>query len=487
LDRVSFTFGQDGISALVGENGAGKSTLIKIICGITRQDTGEILLNGEKLAVTSLIEGMKKGISVVSQEIQVIANASIAENIMLDKMPTLGKTGIIDWKSINRTAQKYIDMVGLNLPSSTIVSRLSASQKQLVEIAKALSSDAKILLLDEPTSSISEKEAQKLFAILKELKTKRDIIIIFVTHKLDEVFAVCAKVSVLRDGQSLGTFPIDQLNKHELIKLMIGREESSKTLAEVRGDPQVKVLEVRNLSRKGQISNASFSLYKGEILGFYGLVGSGRTELAKILIGEGRKDSGEIFVNGHKADIRYVGDTLYKYKFGYVTENRREEGLLMNKPVLTNICVTVWKQIAGRILGIINGKKEAKVAEQMVKDLEIKVTSTRQTVKNLSGGNQQKVSISKWLASDCQILIFDEPTTGVDVGAKEYIHELIHALARKQQKSIILISSEMPEIIKLAGRILIFKEKEIVGEVRIKRGGEDSYQEISQQIGRYYL
>jgi ribose transport system ATP-binding protein len=487
LDGVSYRFTQDGINALVGENGAGKSTLIKIISGIEKQDAGHILLNGEKLVVNNFIEGLKKGISIVSQELQVIAHASIAENIMLDKMATLGRTGLIDWRSIHQTAQKYIGMVGLNLPSSTIVGKLGASQKQLVEIAKALSSDAKILLLDEPTSSISEKEARKLFDILRDLKRKKDMIVIFVTHKLDEVFAVCSNVSVLRDGRGLGTYRIDELDKHRLIRLMIGREESAGALKEIEADRSNKALEVKNLTKKGQIEDASFTLYKGEILGFYGLVGSGRTELAKALIGETRKDRGEIYINGRKANIRYVGDTLYKYKLGYVTENRREEGLLLNKPVKTNICVTIWKQIAATVLGWISGKSEKKIANQMIKDLDIKVTGIDQVVKKLSGGNQQKVSIAKWLASDCEILIFDEPTVGVDVGAKEYIHELIHALAEKKHKSIIIISSEMPEVIKLSGRILVFKDRRIVGEVETRGNGDNSYRELSQEIGKYYL
>ncbi|MHB1347674.1 MAG: sugar ABC transporter ATP-binding protein [Candidatus Humimicrobiaceae bacterium] len=488
LDNVSLEFSNDGINALVGENGAGKSTIIKIISGIIKPDSGSIFFNGEELKVMNFIDGLKKGISIVNQELQVLSNASISENIMIDKMPKIGKTPFVNWKKINQEAQKYIDMINLNLPPSMIVGRLSPAQKQQVEIAKALSSDAKILLLDEPTSSISEKEALNLFEILIELKKKKDIIIIFVSHKLDEIFAFCNNVAVLRDGKSMGSYKVNELNRQSLIKLMIGREENLEIFSSTNNiNKNEKALEVKNIKKENIIKETSFTLHKSEILGFYGLVGSGRTELAKVIIGEKRRDKGEIIINGVKAKINNVGDALYKYKMGYVTESRREDGLFLDKPIKTNICITIWKDIKSRIFALINNRLEIKIAKQMVDKLDIKPTDIGKLVKYLSGGNQQKVNISKWLASDCEILIFDEPTVGVDVGAKEYIHSLIYELAKKQGKSIILISSEMPEIIKLSDRILVFNEKQIVGEIIIDNKVDNYYEKISEKIGSYYL
>jgi ribose transport system ATP-binding protein len=482
LDHVSLTFNAGEVHALLGENGAGKSTLIKIICGIYRPDEGDVYLNGKLLNLRDFRDAIDNRISIVNQEIQVIPQSSVAENIMLDKMDLYSKAGIVKWSVINSIAKKYMDLVGLELSPATTIAKLSAAQKQLIQIAKAIASNARILLLDEPTSSLTKHEADNLFSIIRRLK-EEGVSLIFVSHKLEEVLEICDKVSVLRDGKYIGTKDCKGLSKQDIVKMMIGRETKDVHMGHLDIDRSRKVLEVKNISRKDKFNHVNFSLYKGEILGFYGLVGSGRTELAKILIGEDKADSSEIYINGKKAVINSVADSLYKYGMGYVSENRKEEGLILEATVKTNIAITIWNKIVNRLFGSINLKTEEAEAGKMIDALKIKVTGSEQIVGRLSGGNQQKVSISKWLAAGCDILIIDEPTVGVDIGAKEYIHKLIWDLAKNEGKSIILISSDMPELCTLARRILVFKEFKIVGELDDMNDKVCSYDDLSCRIG----
>jgi len=486
LDDVSAEFEEGEIHALLGENGAGKSTLMKIIGGVYKQDEGKMFINDKELVLSSYIDALSKDITMVNQELQVLSSASVAENIMLDKMITFKRTPIINWGKINKVAKKYLDMVGLDIPPTRLIGELSVAQKQMVEISKSLASNSKILLLDEPTSSISETEAEKLFSILRGLREK-GIIVLFVTHKLEEVFKICDKVTVLRDGKKIGTKSIEEVQKHDLVKMMIGREEKIESFKSKVIDKSYAVLEVKNMIKKHKSEDVSFKLYKGEVLGFYGLVGAGRTELARLMIGEDKKQSGDVFLNGKKIKVKSIGDSLYKYRIGYVTENRKEEGLLLNSTIQTNIGITIWPKIAGRFLKFIDSKKERNHAVSMVEKLDVKTTGVDQLVQKLSGGNQQKVSIAKWLGAECDIIIFDEPTIGVDVGAKEYIHELIFNLANIDGKSIILISSDMPEIIKLASRIYVFRDKKIIGEIEEVSKDEDSYNIVSKELGSYYI
>ena len=486
LDDVSVEFEKGEIHALLGENGAGKSTLMKIIGGVYKPDKGKMFINDNELVLSSYIDALSRDISMVNQELQVLSSSSVAENIMLDKMITFRRTPILNWNKINKVAKKYLDMVGLDIPPTKLIGELSVAQKQMVEISKSLASNSKILLLDEPTSSISETEAEKLFSILRGLKEK-GIIILFVTHKLEEVFKICDRVTVLRDGKKIGTKIISEVNRQDLVKMMIGREEKIESFRIKGIDKGNVVLEVKNMIKKHKSEDVSFKLYKGEILGFYGLVGAGRTELARLIIGEDKKQSGDVFLNGKKIKVKSIGDSLYKYRIGYVTENRKEEGLLLNSTIQTNIGITIWPKIAGRILRFIDSKKERDHAQNMVEQLDVKTTGLDQLVQKLSGGNQQKVSIAKWLGAECDIIIFDEPTIGVDVGAKGYIHELIFNLAQMEGKSIILISSDMPEIIKLANRIYVFRDKKIIGEIEEVSKDADSYNIVSKELGSYYI
>ena len=482
LDDLSLTFMPGEIHALLGENGAGKSTLINIICGNYSEYEGMVLLNGKLLRLKNYQEALQRGISIVNQEIQTIPDGSVAENIMLDKLDRFSQGGRLNWKKLRREALKYIEMVRLDIKPEDKVGPLSTAQKQLIQIAKALASETSVLLLDEPTSALTEHEVDTLFTLLRELKEQGKNLI-FVSHKLEEIFLLCDKVSVIRDGKWVGTEVIADLNRVKVIEMMIGRKCSDEYLGVLKPDFSQVVLESQNLVSVGKVNDISFKLHKGEILGFYGLVGSGRTELARVLIGEDTSDSGEILVNGKAARIKSVSEALYRYGIGYVSENRKEEGLILHFPIETNIGITIWNKISNRITGKINKKKQDKVVLSLIHKLMIKVTSPRQEVQYLSGGNQQKVSIAKWMAADCDILIVDEPTIGVDIGAKEYIHDLIWDLAKNQGKSIILISSDLPEMLKMSRRIMVFQDQKIMGTLDDLTGEPKNNDEVSMQIG----
>ncbi len=480
LDSVSIKFKEDEIHALLGENGAGKSTLIKIISGLYKPDKGgKIIFNDEAYEVNNTRSAIEKGIDAFYQELQLIPQASVAENIILGQLPTKRKTGLLDWKKMNTVAKKYADLIEFKIELSKAVNRLSVGQRQLVKIAKALASNAKVLLLDEPTASLTEEEAQHLFKIMRQLK-ENGVIIIFVSHILEEVLQVADKITILRDGKCIISDDAKNLDRKSIIKYMIGREEDTKPYGTLNVNKDKKVLEVKHLTKEKKAYDINFALYEGEILGFYGLVGAGRTELARILIGKDKYDTGEIIINGKKARIRSVCDALSKYGLGYMTENRREEGLMLADNIKRNITITIWQRIANS-LGFVPGNKEGDIAWKCIKDLDIRPAGLNQKVGSLSGGNQQKVNIAKWLAAEVDILIVDEPTAGIDVATKEYFGRLIWDLANRK-KSIILISSDMPEMIKLASRILVFSRNKIVGEVD---NSSKNYKEISEKISDY--
>lgn len=484
LDDVSLKFKPGEIHAIIGENGAGKSTLIKIISGIYQPDKGSLEIDGQGVFLSDYNDAIKHKITIINQEIVVIPQCSVAENIMLDKMEPFIRNGFIQWKNLNQTAKKFLDLVQLKIPPRTPAFRLSSAEKQLVQITKALASDADIFLFDEPTASLTNHEVKILFCLLKDLKS-RGKTIIFVSHKLEEVLDICDCLSVLRDGVCIGTRPCRGTSKQDIIQMMIGRQTEDKFFGLLDLKNSDIVLEAKHIHQEGRFQDVSFYLKKGEILGFYGLVGSGRTEIIKLIIGEDRIDSGDVYVNGKKAVINSMADSLEKYKIGYISENRREEGLIVSFTVNTNINITVWKYIRNKFTRLINTQKERANSNEMIERFHIRTTGYRQMVENLSGGNQQKVSIAKWIAANCDILIIDEPTIGVDVGAKEYIHELIWRLAKEEKKSIIVISSDMPELITLARRILVFKDNQIVGEIDGLNDRELGYATVSREIGKY--
>ncbi len=478
LEDVSIRFNPGEIHALLGENGAGKSTLIKIVSGYQQPDRGsQMFLEGAPYSVRSTLEAIQRGIHTVYQDLQVIPMASVAENIVLDRLPSRGRTGVLDWKAIKSQAEKYLAVVGLDIDPMARINTLSVAQRQLVVIAKSLSSDLKILMLDEPTSSLTRNDAEYLFRVMEKLK-KSGVLVIFVSHVLEEVLAVADRVSVLRDGRCVVTDDKANMDRRRIVNAMIGRDEETNGFGGRVIDREKKVLEVRNLTREKKAYDVSFVLHQGEILGFYGLVGAGRTELARILIGADRHDRGQILVRGKEARIRSIYEAMSRYGLGYMTEDRRKDGLILSFDIKTNVTMTIWDRLA-TWLGYVAGKKEDAVAWKQIEDLEIKTVGPQQKVGTLSGGNQQKVNLGKWLAADSGILIIDEPTVGIDVGAKEYFAHLIWNLAERG-KSIILISSDMPEIIKLADRILVFSGNRIVGEIE---NASRDYKETSTKIG----
>lgn len=484
LDDVSIAFQEGEVHALIGENGAGKSTLMKIICGIYQPDAGEILIDAQKVRFKNFQGAVANEINIVNQEIQVIPEYSVAENICLERIGAYKKHGRIDWNAVNEEAKKNLEIVGLNLDPTEKIAKLTVAQKQQVQIAKAISSKAKYLLLDEPTSSLTRYETENLFGIIRNLK-EQGVCIIFISHKIEELFEVSDKITVLRDGQYVGTKNAADTNRDEIVRMMLGRNETSVFRGFLKIEDK-NVLEVEKLSDYRRFWDISFCLKKGEILGWYGLVGSGRSEIAKAIIGERRCEKGKVRINKEKANIKSVSDSLYRYNMGYITENRKEEGLMLAASVEENIGITIWSRLLNRFRKI-DRQEEARIVKSMIEELDIKCPSSKTKVLTLSGGNQQKVSIAKWIAAQCDILIIDEPTVGVDIGAKEYIHDLIWKLAEEYGKSIILISSDLPELVSLSRRILVFREGKIRGELSDLNEIAYSYEEISERIGEQLM
>jgi ribose transport system ATP-binding protein len=476
LDHVSLDLKGGEIHALMGENGAGKSTLIKILTGLFPPDSGRVLVDGRPAVFGSPRDAIAAGVSAVHQERNLIPRFSVAENILLERLPT--KNGLVDYDAMEREANRYLHLLDRGIDARAEVRTLSVAQMQIVEIAKALSLEAKILLLDEPTASITEHETAALFKLLHQLRAD-GVAIVFVSHKLEEVFAIADRVTVLRDGKNVATgAPMAEMSRQKLVSLMIGREERVAEMGERPVDSSDVVLEARSLSTSLGHRKIDFVLHRGEILGLYGLVGAGRSELAHAMLGGARITEGELRIDGAPAQIRDMHEALRKYRLGYVSEDRKQEGLILMHSIQDNIAITIWDRLAGA-LGLIRPRSETRAVEPFVERLEIRTPSLAQAVANLSGGNQQKVSIAKWLAANTQILIIDEPTVGIDIKTKTYLHELIGQIAR-EGVSVLLISSDMAEMITLADRILVMHGFRIAGEV----ANDHRYETTSKAIIR---
>ena len=462
LNEVNLTLTGGTVHALLGENGAGKSTLIKIITGVYVADSGSMKVNGQEKSFNNPIESTEAGIAVVHQERNLIPEFSVEENITLHNPPL--KFGIIDRAERTRLAKQALQTLGFEIDLNERVKNLSVAQMQLVEIAKALVTNAKIILLDEPTASITGSETRKLFDVIRKLKDQGTAVL-FVSHKLEEVYEICDTVTVLRDGVSvLESKSLSEFKQGEIVDLMVGRHLAERKNVIRKIDRSKKpVIELKNLSTALGHRNINLSLYPGEVLGMYGLVGAGRSELARSILGLHAVTNGQILLNGAEVKIKNFRDALHKFRIGYVTENRKEEGLFLDFPVRKNISVTILSKILQK-LSVINPKKEDDVASKYVDRLGIKVVDNNQLALTLSGGNQQKVSVSKWLAAETKILVIDEPTVGVDVRTKASFHELITQLA-DEGLSIILISSDLAEMVAVADRILVMRRYELVGDL----------------------
>jgi ribose transport system ATP-binding protein len=457
LSNAGLNVKRGEILALVGENGAGKSTLIKILAGVYRKDSGTIIFDGQKVEILSPHHSHQLGISVIFQELNLFPNLSVAENIFVGRENQ--RAGFMDYIKTKERAWSLMQRVGLNCDPETLVCNLPVSQRQMVEVAKALSLKAKLIVMDEPTSSLTERETNLLFEIIKNLKAT-GVAVIFITHRLNEILQIADRVHVLRDGVNAGELERSDLTEDKMIQLMVGRELKNIFQKEntAIGD---KVLEVQNLTTPGLLKNISFDLKKGEILGLAGLVGAGRTELMRAIFGLDRFSNGEIRINGRPVKINSPEEAI-SHGIAFVTEDRRLQGLVLGMSVRENGSLVALRQL--HRLGFIRSKAERSLIQQYLERLRIKTPSPETKVATLSGGNQQKVVLTKWLAIKPQILILDEPTRGIDVGAKAEIHRIISDLAG-QGVGILMISSELPEILGMSDRILVMHEGRITGSL----------------------
>ena len=446
------------VHALVGENGAGKSTLVKILAGIHRPDAGSIKIDGKVVELHNPAQARNAGIAVIHQEPTLFPDLNVAENVFMGRHPR-DRFGRVDWRSMYQEVERLLASLDVRLNVYTPVQGLSVADQQLVEIAKALSLDSRVLIMDEPTAALSAHEVQELFAIARQLRD-RGVAILFVSHRLEEIFDLADRVTVFRDGARVATAPIAELSTEEIIRQMVGRSlENLYPKSEVEAGEVV--LDVRHLARKATFEDISFQVRRGEIVGFAGLVGAGRTEVARVVFGIDRADSGEIRIGGKPAQIRSPKSAM-KYGIAYVPEDRHQHGLIMDFSIARNMTLPVLLRQT-TVLGLMNYRRERKVAQDYSRQLQVRSAGIDQLVRALSGGNQQKVVLAKWLITNPSVLILDEPTRGIDVGSKAEVHRIISELAGKGL-AIILISSDLPEVLAMADRVLVMHEGRIAAE-----------------------
>jgi D-xylose transport system ATP-binding protein len=483
LDHVSFSIRKGQIMALCGENGAGKSTLGKIIAGVNAYGsyTGDVFVNGETIKLRSTLDAEKRGIAIVHQELNSVYDMTVAENIFLGNYPS--KRGLVDYKKMNQDAQALLNEVGLQIDPRVRMRDLTVSMMQMVEIAKAIALRPQVLIFDEATSSLTDKETAILFGIIRQLKAQ-EVTMVYVSHKMNEVFAICDAITVLKDGAFVLQAEIKDISRDKVIRSMVGRElkdmypprpteiENPETILSVRNWTAFDTV----ITDKIRIHDVSFDVRRGEILGLYGLVGAGRTELVQSLFeGKAVRSTGEIWLEGQRINISHASDSI-KHGIGLATENRKQTGLVMTMSVRENITLASLHDRIGKwvpALAVIDTQQENDSAQNMVEKLNVKVPHHSFNVMKLSGGNQQKVVLSKWLLAGPKILILDEPTRGIDVGAKSEIYKILRELA-DQGLAVIMISSEMPEIIGVADRILVMREGTFVGEL--------NYGEVNEEL-----
>lgn len=470
LNNARFELRSGEVHALIGENGAGKSTLMKVLTGVYSKDSGHIFYKGKEIEVASPKAAQDLGIGIIHQELNLMPHLTVAQNIFIGREPRLKGMGfMLDEKEINRKTKEMLDIIHLDIDPRTKISDLTVAKQQMVEIVKALSHNSEVLIMDEPTAALTESEIEELFIIINQLREK-GVGIVYISHRMDELKKICDRVTVMRDGCYISTSNMKDVTIDQIINMMVGRTifESAPEIPEDMSDEVV--LEVANLNRGTNIKDVSFKLKKGEILGFAGLMGAGRTEVARAIFGADKLDSGEIYVSGHKVHIKAPSDAV-GHGIGYLSEDRKRYGLTLGMDVDTNNALATFSKFVGAF-GWVKRKKTRAAAEHYVEALKIKTPGIYQKTKNLSGGNQQKVVIGKWLTRDCNILIFDEPTRGIDVGAKSEIYRLLNDLAA-QGKSIIMISSELPEVLRMSHRILVMCEGRITGELSASEASQE--------------
>ncbi|MCR8645545.1 sugar ABC transporter ATP-binding protein [Paenibacillus sp. N1-5-1-14] len=470
LNQCKFELLPGEIHALVGENGAGKSTLMKILTGVYQKDEGQMLVKGTEVDFTHTRAAQNMGISMIHQELNLMPDLTVAQNIYIGREPRAGLKLFVNEKKLNQQAQQLFDRLHIKLDPRTKVSELTVAQQQMVEISKALSFKSEVLIMDEPTAALTEVEIHDLFTIITQLRDQ-GVGIVYISHRMEELKKITNRITVMRDGTYIDTVPTAEVTIDQIIAMMVGREIYSTAQVRQEQGEQESVLEVKHLKRGNAVKDVSFTLRKGEILGFAGLMGAGRTEVARAIFGADRMEAGEIYIHGKIARIRSPHDAV-QYGIGYLSEDRKRYGLLVDMDVKTNIAIATYQKFRNKA-GWMHDSTIQDEASQYVTKLKIKTPSVDQKLKFLSGGNQQKVVISKWLKRDCDILIFDEPTRGIDVGAKSEIYKLLNDLAA-QGKSIIMISSELPEILRMSHRIMVMCEGRITGELISSEATQES-------------
>lgn len=461
LNQCQFRLHPGEVHALVGENGAGKSTLMKVLTGVYQKDEGRIVYKGQEVDIPNTKAAQNLGISIIHQELNLMPHLTVAQNIYIGREPRRRFPLLLDEKALDTQVRELFKRMNLDVDPRTKVSDLTVAKQQMVEIAKALSFDSEVLIMDEPTAALTDSEIEELFRIIAQLKAS-GVGIVYISHRMDELKRITDTITVMRDGCYIDTVRTDEVSIDRIISLMVGREIYHSIEAKQIQDDAETVLEVHNLSRGNTLKNIHFKLKKGEILGFAGLMGAGRTEVARAIFGADSIDTGEIFIHGNKVHIRHPHDAV-KHGIGYLSEDRKRFGLLVDMDVKENVAIASYGRYKDA-MGWMQQEQMNNSAQKVVDTLKVKTPNVDQKVKFLSGGNQQKVVIGKWLTRDSDILIFDEPTRGIDVGAKGEIYKLLEELA-EQGKSIIMISSELPEILRMSHRVIVMCEGRITGEL----------------------
>ncbi|AON53284.1 sugar ABC transporter ATP-binding protein [Herbaspirillum seropedicae] len=476
LDNCQFELAAGEVHALMGENGAGKSTLMKILSGVYQRDSGDILLDGKPVDITEPRQAQALGIGIIHQELNLMNHLSAAQNIFIGREPRKAMGLFIDEDELNRQAAAIFARMRLDMDPSTPVGELTVARQQMVEIAKALSFDSRVLIMDEPTAALNNAEIAELFRIIRDLQAQ-GVGIVYISHKMDELRQIADRVSVMRDGKYIATVPMQETSMDTIISMMVGRALDGEQRIPPDTSRNDVVLEVRGLNRGRAIRDVSFTLRKGEILGFAGLMGAGRTEVARAIFGADPLEAGEIIIHGGNAVIKSPADAV-AHGIGYLSEDRKHFGLAVGMDVQANIALSSMGRFTR--LGFMDQRAIREAAQMYVRQLAIKTPSVEQQARLLSGGNQQKIVIAKWLLRDCDILFFDEPTRGIDVGAKSEIYKLLDALA-EQGKAIVMISSELPEVLRMSHRVLVMCEGRITGELARADATQEKIMQLATQ------
>ncbi len=483
LNQAKFELRPGEVHALVGENGAGKSTLMKVLAGVYGKDAGRILYKGKEVEIHNPRAAQHLGISMIHQELNLMPHLTVAQNIFIGREPRQNVKFMLDEKAINQQAQQVFEMMHLNLDPKIKVADLTVAKQQMVEIAKALSFNAEVLIMDEPTAALTDTEIEELFRIIRDLRAK-GVGVVHISHRLEELKQISDRITVMRDGKYIDTVKTQDATIDQIIGMMVGRTIYEATPEVPEHPSEEVVLEVKHLNRGKVIKDVSFQLKKGEILGFSGLVGAGRTEVARAVFGADPIESGEIYVRGTKVHIGSPSDAVL-HGIGYLSEDRKRYGLALGLDVADNTVLAAFRKFINKI-GWVKFSQIQERGREMVAALAIKTPSLQQRVKNLSGGNQQKVIIGKWLTADTSVLIFDEPTRGIDVGAKSEIYHLLNSLAQ-QGKSIIMISSELPEILRMSHRVVVMCEGRITGELNVAEATQEKIMQYATRRGEALL